>query len=274
MAETMIEQLFSVKGKVALVTGGSRGIGRHIARGLLEGGASRVYITARKAEACDKAAAELQQYGECISLPSDIATAGARRELVEELTRRESALHVLVNNAGATWGAPIDEYPEDGFDKVMDLNVKTVFLLTQALLPQLRSAARKDDPARVVNLGSIDGLAIPGNENYAYSASKAAVHHLTRHLAAALAVDGITVNAIAPGLFQSRMTDFIWKSGAADTVIQNIPLGREGGYEDAAGAALYLASRAGAWVTGAVIPVSGGTVSATPQLRRQRPAAD
>jgi len=269
----MIEELFSLKGKVALVTGGSRGIGFHIARGLLEAGATRVYISARKAEACDAAAEQLKVYGECVSIPADVTNAAGRDHLATQLTDREPALHVLVNNAGATWGAPLGEYPEDGVDKVLSTNVKAPLLLTQALLPLLRAAARPNDPARVINLGSVDGLSIPRTENYAYSASKAAVHHLTRHLAANLAADGITVNAIAPGLFHSKMTNYVFEAPDIERVRASIPLGREGGYEDIAGAVIYLASRAAAWVTGALIPVSGGTSTASPARPRTTIAA-
>lgn len=267
MSASGLEALFGVEDKVCVVTGASRGIGFHLARALLEGRAARVYITSRKRADCDAAAAQLGEYGTCVSLPADLATAEGRATFAAELQAREPALHVLVNNAGVTWGAPIDDYPEHGLDKVLDLNVKGLFALTQTLLPLLRRAARPDDPARVINLGSVDALAVPGTENYAYSASKAAVHHLTRHLASALACDRITVNAIAPGLFRSRMTEFLWADGSAASVIESIPLGREGDYHDAAGAVLYLASRAGAWVTGVVLPVAGGTATASPRLR-------
>jgi len=274
MTAGALDALFGVDGKICVVTGASRGIGFHLARGLLEGGAARVYVASRKADDCDAAAAALGRYGSCISAPADLSTPHGRAAFVDVLREREPELHVLVNNAGATWGAPVDDYPESGIDKVLDVNVKAPFLLVQALLPLLRAAARPGDPARVVNLGSVDALDVPATENYAYSASKAAVHHLTRHLASALAVDGITVNAIAPGLFRSKMTEYLWTDGLADRAVSRIPLGREGGYEDAAGAMLYLASRAGAWLTGVVLPVAGGTATATPQLRRSLAASD
>jgi NAD(P)-dependent dehydrogenase (short-subunit alcohol dehydrogenase family) len=249
--------LFSIEGKVAVVTGGSRGIGIMIARGLVEAGA-RVYISSRKADVCDQAAADLSKQGECISIPTDLSTSDGVDHLASELAARESALHILVNNAGATWGAPIEEFPEEAFDKIWAVNVKAIFYLTIKTLPLLRKAASPDDPARVINIGSIDGLKVPYFENYAYSASKAAVHMLTRHMAHTLNKDHITVNAIAPGLFPSKMTNFVFESMGEETLGQGIPLGRVGKPEDAAGAAIYLASRAGAYLTGAVIPVDGG----------------
>jgi len=249
--------LFSIEGKVAVVTGGSRGIGIMIARGLVEAGA-RVYISSRKADVCDQAAAELSKEGECISIPTDLSTSDGVDHLASELAARESALHILVNNAGATWGAPIEEFPEEAFDKIWAVNVKAIFYLTIKTLPLLRKAASQEDPARVINIGSIDGLKVPYFENYAYSASKAAVHMLTRHMAHTLNKDHITVNAIAPGLFPSKMTNFVFESMGEETLGQGIPLGRVGKPEDAAGAAIYLASRAGSYLTGAVIPVDGG----------------
>ncbi|HTY17072.1 MAG TPA: SDR family oxidoreductase [Myxococcota bacterium] len=250
-----IADLFSVEGKVALVTGGSRGIGLMIARGLVAAGA-RVYVASRKAAECEAAAAELSALGACSALPGDLASQTGTRALAQALAARESALHVLVNNAGANWGAPLADYPESGWDKVMALNVKSVFDLTRFLLPQLQKAAVAGDPARVINVGSIDGLAVPALETYAYSASKAAVHHLTRVLARKLA-PRVTVNAIAPGPFESKMmAETLRRFG--DAIKSSCPLGRIGEPEDMAGVAIYLASRAGAYVTGAVIPVDGG----------------
>ena len=250
--------LFSVEGKTAVVTGGSRGIGMMIARGLLEAGA-RVYITARKADACNAAAADLGQYGECISVPSDLSTRAGAAHLQEGVSVREKQVHILVNNAGAAWGAPIDDYPEDGWDKVLDTNVKGVFFTTQLFLPLLRAAATAQDRASVVNIGSVDGLSVPIPESFAYSASKAAVHMLTRHLARRLVDENINVNAIAPGLFPSRMTAFMYETPEVEkAILERIPMHREGAQEDIAGAVIYLSSRAGAYVTGAVIPVSGG----------------
>jgi NAD(P)-dependent dehydrogenase (short-subunit alcohol dehydrogenase family) len=248
--------LFSIEGKTAVVTGGSRGIGFMIARGYVEAGA-RVYISARKADACDAAAKELSAIGECISIPADLATDEGARRLVDGVSARESELHILVNNAGATWGAPLEEYPDAGFDKVLQINVKGVFAVTRLFLPLLRKAARDHDPARVINIGSVEGLRPPSWENYAYPASKAAVHMLTRHLAQRLVGDGIAVNAVAPGLFPSKMTQFIFDA-AENAVRDTIPMGRPGEPEDMAGIAIFLASRASAYLTGAVIPVDGG----------------
>jgi NAD(P)-dependent dehydrogenase (short-subunit alcohol dehydrogenase family) len=250
-----VEQLFSIRDKVALVTGGSRGIGEMIARGYVAAGA-KVYISSRKAEVCDALAEELSEFGTCISLPADLSTVEGCDGLAAQIAERESQLHILVNNAGAAWGAPLGEYSADGFDKVMNLNVRAVFLLTQALAPQLRAAASAEDPARVIDIGSIDGLGIPELPTFAYSASKAAVHQLTRHLGKTMAADHVTVNAIAPGLFPSKMTAFMFEH--EDAVIAQIPMGRAGTPEDLAGTAIYLASRAGAYTTGAIIPVDGG----------------
>ena len=250
--------LFSVEGKTAVVTGGSRGIGLMIARGLLLAGA-RVYISARKADLCDAAAADLGQFGECFSVPSDLSTRDGAEHLHEGVAAREKHVHILVNNAGAAWGAPIDEYPEDGWDKVLDTNVKGVFFTTQLFLPLLRAAATEQDRASVINIGSVDGLSVPAQESFAYSTSKAAVHMLTRHLARRLVGENINVNAIAPGLFPSKMTAFMYETPELEkATLRGIPMHREGGQDDIAGAVIYLSSRAGAYVTGAVIPVSGG----------------
>jgi NAD(P)-dependent dehydrogenase (short-subunit alcohol dehydrogenase family) len=251
-----VKQLFSIKGKVALVTGGSRGIGLMIARGYVEAGA-RVYISSRKKEVCEQIATELSTLGECISVPADLSAGAGCKQLAEEISRREKALHILVNNAGAVWGAHIEDYPESGFDKVMELNVKSMFLLTRDLLPLLKTASRPGDPARVINIGSIDGLTVPPLDTFAYPASKAALHHLTRVLAVKLGRRGITVNAIAPGPFESKMTEWML-SNFRDRIEKDCPLQRIGEPSDMAGAAIYLASRAGAYVNGAVIPVDGG----------------
>ena len=251
-----MKDLFSIEGKVALVTGGSRGIGLMIARGYAEAGA-RVYISSRKAEVCEEAAAELSKVGTALALPADLSTEAECNRLAAELASREEKLHILVNNAGANWGAPLAEYPDAAWDKVLALNVKAIFHLTRALVPQLEAAASDEDPARVINIGSIDGLQVPLLETYAYSASKAAAHHLSRVLAKRLAPKRITVNAVAPGPFESKMMEAtLAKFG--DAIAEGCPLGRIGTPEDMAGVAIYLASRAGAYVTGAVIPVDGG----------------
>lgn len=251
-----MSDLFSVKDKVVVVTGGSRGIGQMIATGFVEAGA-RVYISSRKAEVCDAVAAELSRSGHCVSIPADVGSEAGCRQLVEELAKREDRLHVLVNNAGANWGAPLESYPDDAFDKVFALNVKGVFHLTRLCVPMLQTAATDEDPARVINIGSIDGLQAPALETYAYSSSKAAVHHLTRVLAHRLASKRITVNAIAPGPFESKMMhDTLERFG--DSIRASCPLGRIGRPDDMAGTAIYLASRAGAYVTGVVLPVDGG----------------
>ncbi len=255
--------LFSVAGKIAIVTGGSRGIGAMIAAGLVRAGC-RVYITARKKDACDAKAAELTELAEpgpggCVSVPLDLAAPGGVDDLVRVISEHEEQLHILVNNAGATWGAPLEEYPLEAFDKVWNINVRALFALTVRCLPLLRAAATADDPARVINIGSIDGLGVPALESYAYSTTKAGVHMLTRHLASRLAGDSITVNAIAPGPFDSKMMAFALDDPQTRAAIAaNVPLGRIGEPDDMAGAAIFLASRAGRYLTGAVIPVDGG----------------
>jgi NAD(P)-dependent dehydrogenase (short-subunit alcohol dehydrogenase family) len=232
-----------------------------IASTFLQAGARRVYICARKAQACDEAAQELSKLGECVSVPADVGSAGAVEKLAAAIEERESRLEILVNNAGVAWGAPLDSHPVEQVDRVLHVNVTAVFHLTQRLLPLLRAAASAEDPARVINIGSIDGLAIPMTPNYGYSASKAAVHMLTRHLAHALVSDQVNVNAIAPGLFPSRMTRWAFQTDEAKAVIDAIPMHRAGTAEDIGGTAIYLSSRAGAYLTGVVIPVSGGAAT-------------
>lgn len=249
-------RLFSLEGKTAVVTGGSRGIGLMIARGFVEAGA-RVYISSRKAEVCDSVAMELSKIGECTSMPADLSTLEGIGTIVDDISSREPGLHILVNNAGTAWGAPLENYPESGFDKVMALNVKSVFYLTTRFLPLLRKTATDSDPARVINIGSIDGLRPPKLDNYAYSASKAAVHMLTRHLAHHLAEERVTVNAIAPGFFPSKMTAFLLEDGD-EALAETIPLQRVGRPDDIVGVAILLSSRAGSYLTGAIIPVDGG----------------
>jgi NAD(P)-dependent dehydrogenase (short-subunit alcohol dehydrogenase family) len=251
-----MKDLFSVEGKTAVVTGGSRGIGLMIARGFVEAGA-RVYISSRKKEVCDRVAAELSEKGKCFSVPADLSTEGGAELLARAVSEREEALQVLVNNAGANWGAPLEDYPDSAWDKVLSLNVKAIFHSTRAFLPMLEKGARPGDPARVINIGSVDGLTVPNLETYAYSASKAAVHHMTRVLARKLATRGITVNAVAPGPFESKMMAETLRN-FKEVIVQGCPLGRIGEPDDMAGVSIYLSSRAGAYLTGAVIPVDGG----------------
>jgi NAD(P)-dependent dehydrogenase (short-subunit alcohol dehydrogenase family) len=243
--------LFSVEGKTVVVTGGSRGIGRMIAAGFTAAGA-KVYISARKAAEVERTAAELG----CSSIVADLSTPEGVAALEAAV---DGPLHVLVNNAGATWGAPLAEYPESAFDKLWNINVKGVFYVTQKMLPHLREAASADDPARVINVGSIDGIRVPAMETFAYSTTKSGVHMLTRHLAKQLAREHITVNALAPGPFESKMMAFALDDPASrDAIAANVPLGRIGHPDDMAGAAIFLSSRAGAYLTGTVIPVDGG----------------
>jgi NAD(P)-dependent dehydrogenase (short-subunit alcohol dehydrogenase family) len=280
---TSAQDLFSVQGRTAVVTGGSRGIGFMIAKGLMEAGA-QVVISARKADACRAAADELNQaaartatvgrrvdrsaersVGRCEAIPADLSTDEGTQLLATAVRERFGELNLLVNNAGVSWGAPVEEFPELGWDKVLNTNVRGVFTLTVALLPELRKAVRPGDPARVINIGSIDGLRAPSMENYSYSASKAAVHMLTRHLAKRLAADSITVNAIAPGPFPSKMTDFfLGTEQQREAVGQIVPLGRVGQGDDIAGTTIFLASRAGAFLTGTVIPLDGGITGLNP----------
>jgi NAD(P)-dependent dehydrogenase (short-subunit alcohol dehydrogenase family) len=252
-----VQDLFSVKGKVVVVTGGSRGIGAMIARGFVEGGA-KVYVSARKeAEVAATAATLSEKGGQCIGIPADLSTEAGCKGLADAIAAREPKLDVLVNNAGANWGAPLAEFPDSGWDRVLNLNVKGVFHLTKMLVPLLEKAGTQSDPARVINIGSIDGLKVPFLETYSYSASKAAVHHMTRVLAVQLAPKHITVNAVAPGPFESKMMA-VTLDRFKDAIVAGCPLGRIGEPEDMAGVAIYLASRAGSYVTGVVIPVDGG----------------
>jgi NAD(P)-dependent dehydrogenase (short-subunit alcohol dehydrogenase family) len=253
-----MSDLFDVSGKTALVTGGSRGIGLMIARGLVQAGA-RVIVSSRKANDVQAAAQELAALGDCHAIPADVSTPQGATELAQATQARFEGLDILVNNAGAGWGAPLEEFPPGGWEKVLHTNVQGVFELTIALLPALRAAADAADPARVINIGSIDGLRTPSLENYSYSASKAAVHMLTRHLAKRLASEQITVNAIAPGPFESKMTAFMFETPESrELVEQMVPLGRIGRPDDVAGLTLFLSSRAGSYLTGAVIPLDGG----------------
>lgn len=250
-----MNSLFDVQGKVVLVTGGSRGIGEMIARGFVEAGA-KVYISSRKADVCDALAKELSETGECVSVPADLSSEAECRRLAAEIARREDHLDVLVNNAGATWGAPMSEYDEAAFERVLALNVKGVFHLTKFLRPLLEAAANPENPSRVINIGSIDGLHVPDMETYAYSASKAAVHQLTRHLAKAMAPN-VTVNAIAPGPFESKMMKSTLEA-FGDAIVQAAPMKRIGRPSDMAGTAIFLASPAASYITGVILPVDGG----------------
>jgi NAD(P)-dependent dehydrogenase (short-subunit alcohol dehydrogenase family) len=251
-----MKDLFSVEGKVALVTGGGRGIGMMIAQGLVEAGA-KVYIASRKAEVCEQVAKELSKAGSCTGLPADLSTEEGCRLLAAELAGREPRLDILVNNAGANWGAPIEDFDDAAWDRVLDLNLKGVFHLTRFLLPQLEAAGSHQDPARVINIGSIDGLTVPLLNTFSYSAAKAAVHHMTRVLAKHFSPKHITVNAVAPGPFESKMMHATLEA-FGESIVANNPMKRIGTPEDMAGVVIYLASRAGAYVTGAVIPVDGG----------------
>ena len=251
-----MKDLFSLEGRVALVTGGSRGIGRMIASGFIAQGAT-VYISARKAEACEQTARELSaDGGRCIALPADVSTVEGARALAAAFTGHEPRLDILVNNAGAAWAAEFDEFPESGWDKVVDLNLKTPFFLTQALAGALRKSASAERPAKVINIGSIDGIFVNPLETYPYAASKAGLIHLTRRMAARLIREHIVVTAIAPGPFASNMNRAARDD--ADNVARRVPAGRVGRDEDMAGAAIYLASRAGDYVVGATVTVDGG----------------
>ena len=262
-----LENLFSIKGKVAVVTGGSRGIGEMIAAGFLANGA-KVYISSRKAEACHATAKRLADKfgGECVALPANLAELSGVDELTQELKNREQRVDILVNNAGVSWGAGLEEFPELGWDKVMDTNVKGVFFLTQRLLPLLEAGATAEDPARVINVGSIDGIKTPVFDNFSYGPSKAAVHALTRQLASHLVKRNIIVNAIAPGPFPTWMLSTGVGGGGDveatdwDAVGRVNPRGRVGTPEDIAGLAIFLSSRAGAFTVGEVICCDGGTL--------------
>ena len=264
MNSLILSELFSIAGKTVLVTGGSRGIGLMIAQAYVANGA-KVYISSRKADVCEAVAAELNANalngGQCVPLPADLATNEGRASLVSELTAKEPSLDILFNNAGATWGAPFAEFPEIGYDKTMDINVKAIFLLTRDLLPLLKAGAKGGDSARIINIGSIDGIHVPIFDNFPYAASKAAVHQLTRVLASKLGKENITVNAIAPGFFPSKMTQFMIDDPEGLAQFEaTCPLGRVGTPEDMGGLALFLGSRAGAYMNGAIIPIDGGTV--------------
>lgn len=258
-----MQDLFSVSGKVAVVTGGSSGIGAMMAKGFLAAGA-RVYLTARKEANLMAAWDQLAEFGDCRAIVSDLSTLAGVEGLVAELKGQESGIDILVNNAGATWGEPIDAFSENGWDKVMDLNVKSPFFLTKALLPLLKANAAEGAPAKVINIASVHGLCYSHMENYSYTASKSAVLQLTRHLAARLAPEHINVNAIAPGFFPSKMTAFMQQASEEEKdnpYLQQVPMKRMGRDDDIAGAAIYLSSRASNYVTGATLTVDGGVVA-------------
>ena len=263
-----MNNLFSIEGKVALITGGSRGIGEMIAAGFLANGA-KVYISSRKSEVCDATAKRLQEEfgGECISVPADLSNLEGINTLAKSISEKDN-LDILVNNAGASWGEPIDEYSEKGWDKVMDTNVKGVFFLTQKLLPLLRKSGTAEDPSRVINIGSIDGIKTGLFDAFSYGPSKAALHHLTRVLAASLVRENIIVNAIAPGPFPTWMLS-TGVGGGGDIDIDwsevgnSNPRGRVGTAEDIAGLSIFLSSRAGAYTVGQTITCDGGVVASS-----------
>ena len=251
-----MNDLFQLNNKSALVTGGSRGIGEMIATGFVSNGV-KTYISSRKADACDATAARLSEQGECISIPCDLSSMDGVRYLADAIAEREESLDILVNNAGATWGEPLESFPETGWDKIMAINLKAPFFLTQALLPLLEKAASHEDPARIINIGSISGLHVGNLPTFSYGPSKAGIHHLTRILAADLASRHINVNAIAPGPFESQMMAHTLKT-MGDQVIERVPRKRIGEPSDMAGAAIFLSSKASAFITGVVLPVDGG----------------
>ena len=253
-----MKRLFDVSGKTVLVTGGARGLGRMIAEGFVSAGC-KVYITSRDAEALEKAAGELRATGECIPLSGDLTTPDAVRALANEVKTREARLHVIINNAGRTWGAPLEAFPDRAWPEIMAVNVQGPFTLIRELLPLLKAAGSQADPARVLNVGSLAGAAVERLSAYSYSASKAALHHLSRELAAELAPHHITVNAVVPGYFPTRMTAHIRGNEAEEhRLLSHIPLGRFGRAEDIAGVSIFLASSAGSYITGSEVFIDGG----------------
>ncbi|MEL7196985.1 MAG: glucose 1-dehydrogenase [Pseudomonadota bacterium] len=256
-----MKDLFDVSGKTAVITGGSSGIGAMMAKGLLMNGA-RVYITARKLERLEAKAQELSQYGTCIAIQADMSKVEGIEALVAEVSNHEDSIDILINNAGANWAAPLEQFPEKGWDKVMDINIKSVFFTAQKFIPLLKAAGTAETPARIINIASINGIRNSGMPTYAYSASKSGVIHLTEHLATDLASSHINVNAIAPGLFPSDMTkQIVENDGMVDAALKSIPRRRMGQPEDIAGTAIYLSSRASAWLTGKTIALDGGMIS-------------
>jgi len=256
-----MKSLFDVRGKIAVVSGGSSGIGAMMARGLLENGA-KVYITARKAERLEAMAKELSKLGDCVAIQGDMSRVEGIEALVAEISKHESKIDILINNAGANWSAPLESFPEKGWDKVMDINIKSIFFATQKFLPLLKAAGNVDDPARVINIASINGIRNSGMPTYAYTASKSGVINLTEHLATDLASSGINVNAIAPGLFPSDMTkQIVDNDDMTKFAVSQIPRGRMGKPEDIAGTAIFLSSPASSWMTGQTVVLDGGMIS-------------
>ena len=255
MTDDVLNELFSIRGKTAVITGGTRGIGLMIAEAYVRAGV-KVYVSSRKADVCAQTAAALSQFGECIGIPADLSTEAECRRLADEIGAREDRLHILINNAGATWGAPLADHDDAAWDRVLNINVKGPFHLTRFLRPLLEAAATEGDPSRVINVGSIDGIQVPVMETYSYSTAKAGVHQLTRHLASKLA-PSITVNAIAPGPFESKMMAATLEA-FGDSIAASAPMKRIGKPADMAGIAIYLAGPAATYITGAIIPVDGG----------------
>lgn len=253
-----MNNFFSVAGKIAVVTGGSSGIGAMIARGFVENGV-KTYITSRKLEQLEQTAAELSRLGECIAIQSDLSTMAGVEAFAEEMLKREPKIDILINNAGAAWGAPVEEFPESGWDKVMDLNVKSIFFLSQRLLPALRLAGDANEPSRIVNIASVNGLTHPHMNNYSYSASKAAVIQLTRHMAADIRPTNVNINGIAPGFFPSKMTKQL--QGHEQEIADSLPARKVGELGDVAGTAIYLCSRASNYVCGHTVVLDGGQVA-------------
>lgn len=252
--------LFSVKGKTALVTGGCRGLGRMISEALVRGGA-RVYVTSRKPAACEEAAREMSAFGTCLALPGELDTPENVVALAGRFREREQHLDILVNNAGKTWGAPLEKFPDSAWPGVMEVNVQAPFTLIRDLLPALRAGGQADpeSPARIINIGSVAGDSVSHLKAYSYTASKAAIHHLSRELASELSAENITVNVIAPGFFPSNMTKhFLEDEAAKEAMLRDIPLHRLGSPEDIGGLAIFLCSRAGAYMTGQVLTIDGG----------------
>ena len=256
-----MNNLFSLEGKTAVVTGGSSGIGAMIAESFVRNGV-KTYITSRKEEILQNTAREFSKFGECIAISADLSETEGILKFIKEIKAVEGKIDILINNAGTSWGAPIEEFPEQGWDKVMDINLKSIFFLTQKCIPLLKLAGNRDNPSRVVNIASINGITHPNMPTYSYSSSKAAVIQLTRHMGADLAKEFINVNGIAPGYFPSKMTAFMGRDAKMQKmVINKIPLGRIGKPDDIAGAVIYLCSSASSWICGQTIVVDGGMVA-------------